>query len=676
MNAKSMRGTSGSGCDFTGRFSWPETALSIFIILAQGGFASAWAQNSMFTYQGRLFDGSQAATGTYDFQFRLTDAPTNGTYVSATLARTPISVTNGVFTVTLDFGPGAFDGSPRFLEAGVRTNGSTDVYSILQPLQPITMAPYAMLANSAVTAGFASNLVSGSVLSNVTISGNAIQPGTVTSTQIDPATDAAYRAFDTNAVFALVSQVVASNAAAPVDVPIDLARTTVPNVFSAINSNLSSVWYGGGNQKLMVDGDANVNLYSTAGGLQSLMMHRPTNTTFTIIGFTDDSEHATNADAYVGMAPDFANGGYFWVPVFDGFKQWDLFMVGKGNSRYPGRFAMGGAGGLKTNVQLNLGDVDSNITTSLAIYSRSNSILATSGSLFADTITIERLAVPGLAALAFHQGSGAEDWRIGMSTNGAYDLTFYSTHGAPASSPSNPGQVMLQLKRGSPDIIYSPFAFVSDTGFIGRIDASNLVSSSVITNLNISGCTIQAGTITAAQIDPGTDAAYRTVDTNVVKAIATQLWPSYVPTNTLAPLGGYGSWGAFTNYNGWLGVCFVAGSDDMLLKALGRYSVGGLTNKQHQVLVLNSDYTTNGAVTLPRNGKQGDFVWANCNIMVNAGSTNYLITDTGEGDYYLGTNTPAGWDNNINSIYSCYGSATNQVLDATNAMCGVINFLR
>ena len=172
---------------------------------------SSPAQNSMFTYQGRLFDGGQAALGTYDLQFRLTDAATNGNYVGPALVRCPTSVTNGVFTVTLDFGSGIFDGSARFLEAGVRTNGSTADYTVLQPLQPITTAPYAMLANTAVAAGVASNLVAGAVLTNLTIAGSTILPGTINAAQIDPATDAAYRALDTNAVLALISQVVSAS---------------------------------------------------------------------------------------------------------------------------------------------------------------------------------------------------------------------------------------------------------------------------------------------------------------------------------------------------------------------------------------------------------------------------------------------------------------------------------
>jgi hypothetical protein len=187
-----------------------KTKILIGFALLYAGLEQLQAQSSVFTYQGRLFDNNKAAVGAYEFQFRLADSATNGNYVGPALFQGPVSVTNGVFTVNLDFGPGIFDGTPRFLEAGVRTNGSVAGYTVLQPLQPITTAPYAMMANSAVAAGVASNLVAGAVLTNLTIVGSAILAGTITPTQIDPSTDAAYRALDTNAVLALIAQAMVS----------------------------------------------------------------------------------------------------------------------------------------------------------------------------------------------------------------------------------------------------------------------------------------------------------------------------------------------------------------------------------------------------------------------------------------------------------------------------------
>jgi hypothetical protein len=60
-----------------------------------------------------------------------------------------VFVTNGLFTVTLDFGPTAFDGNPRWLDIGVRANGTGADYATLAPRQPVTPTPYAIHARNA-----------------------------------------------------------------------------------------------------------------------------------------------------------------------------------------------------------------------------------------------------------------------------------------------------------------------------------------------------------------------------------------------------------------------------------------------------------------------------------------------------------------------------------------------
>src|SRR5262245_37621010 len=84
--------------------------------------SGAFAQGTAFTYQGRLTDGANAANGSYDLRFTLYDAVTNGAAVAGPLTNTPTSVSNGLFTVTLDFGAGVFTGADRWLEIGARTN--------------------------------------------------------------------------------------------------------------------------------------------------------------------------------------------------------------------------------------------------------------------------------------------------------------------------------------------------------------------------------------------------------------------------------------------------------------------------------------------------------------------------------------------------------------------------
>ena len=138
-------------------------------------------------------------------QFRLADSAANGNQVGQLILISDVPVNKGAFNVTLDFGPIVFDGSVRWLEIDVRTNQASGPYTVLQPLQPITGTPYAVFAASAATASLASNLVAGAVLTNLSLHGSSIQPGSITSVQIDTATDLAYRSVNTNVVAAILA---------------------------------------------------------------------------------------------------------------------------------------------------------------------------------------------------------------------------------------------------------------------------------------------------------------------------------------------------------------------------------------------------------------------------------------------------------------------------------------
>ena len=116
-----------------------------------------------FTYQGRLKSAGQPANGNYDLRFTLYDAASGSGQVGSPVTNAPVIVTNGNFTVSLDFGA-VFSGEARWLEIGVRTNGSSSPYGTLSPRQPLTPTPYALyapsagLAATATTAGTANNL--------------------------------------------------------------------------------------------------------------------------------------------------------------------------------------------------------------------------------------------------------------------------------------------------------------------------------------------------------------------------------------------------------------------------------------------------------------------------------------------------------------------------------------
>jgi hypothetical protein len=111
------------------------------------------AQTSSFTYQGKLADAGVAADGVYDITFKLYDASANGTQVGTDVVRDNVLVTDGIFSVDLDFGATAFaDGGSRYLQIEVRPGASSGAFTPLVPRQPITSAPYSVKTTNATTA--------------------------------------------------------------------------------------------------------------------------------------------------------------------------------------------------------------------------------------------------------------------------------------------------------------------------------------------------------------------------------------------------------------------------------------------------------------------------------------------------------------------------------------------
>ncbi len=102
---------------------------------------NAAAQNTAFSYQGKLNVSGAPANANFDFEFRLFDAVTDGTQIGPLEPRNNVAVADGIFTVTLDFG-GNFPGAGRFLAISVRPIGGA--FTPLTPRQPITSSPYSI----------------------------------------------------------------------------------------------------------------------------------------------------------------------------------------------------------------------------------------------------------------------------------------------------------------------------------------------------------------------------------------------------------------------------------------------------------------------------------------------------------------------------------------------------
>ena len=137
--------------------------------------ATAHAQGTALTYQGRLNSGSGPASGLYDFRFKLFVDPLGNTQFGANDLTNGIAVTGGLFITTIDFGAGLFTGSNYWLEVDVRTNNpaNTLAYIPLSPFQSLTPTPYAIFANSAsnVLGGLSASQISGGILSQSVLPG-------------------------------------------------------------------------------------------------------------------------------------------------------------------------------------------------------------------------------------------------------------------------------------------------------------------------------------------------------------------------------------------------------------------------------------------------------------------------------------------------------------------------
>ena len=108
-------------------------SLSVFLAVS-----ASWADplGTAFTYQGRLKNAGSPANGSFNMDFKLYPVPAGGTLL-ASQTLPGVSVTNGLFTVQVDFGAGVFDGNQRWLD--VTVDGTP-----LVPSQELTATPYAL----------------------------------------------------------------------------------------------------------------------------------------------------------------------------------------------------------------------------------------------------------------------------------------------------------------------------------------------------------------------------------------------------------------------------------------------------------------------------------------------------------------------------------------------------
>lgn len=110
---------------------------------------TGFALSNVFTYQGSLEDANQPANGDYDLQFQLQTG--SGVPVGAPVLADNVSVTQGVFTVDLNFGSAITSGDFQ-LQIGVRPGASVGAFTALVPPTRIAPTPQAQVAGLAAEA--------------------------------------------------------------------------------------------------------------------------------------------------------------------------------------------------------------------------------------------------------------------------------------------------------------------------------------------------------------------------------------------------------------------------------------------------------------------------------------------------------------------------------------------
>ncbi len=126
----------------------PSVLTAVFCLLVVASVSQAQV-GTAFTYQGRLTDAGAPANGIFDLELKLFDALSGGAQVGSAVTLADISVANGVFMVTPDFGAAAFTGNKRWLEIGVRPGISLGAYTPLSSRQELTPTPNAIFSASA-----------------------------------------------------------------------------------------------------------------------------------------------------------------------------------------------------------------------------------------------------------------------------------------------------------------------------------------------------------------------------------------------------------------------------------------------------------------------------------------------------------------------------------------------
>ncbi len=208
-----------------------------------------------FNYQGRLNDGAVAANGTYEMQFKLYDDVSAGNQIGSTINNNSVTVTNGLFTIALDFGASPFAGGNRWLEIGVRKASDAPGFTRLTPRQHITSSPYSIRTLSASAADSLSAACVGCVTNEQinSVSGTKISGTVANAITATNATNASFAGNVTGTVAISNGGTGAANAASA---RTNLGLGTLATVSPTGTANASTFLRGDGSWQTPAAGNA------------------------------------------------------------------------------------------------------------------------------------------------------------------------------------------------------------------------------------------------------------------------------------------------------------------------------------------------------------------------------------------------------------------------------------
>ena len=148
-------------------------------VLVLGAIAgSVFAQpevplSTSFTYQGQLKNGGTIINALSDFRFTLWDSAAGGVQIAGPVAVNNVSVTDGLFTTSIDFGVAAFNGENRYLQIEVRSPAGGGAFTTISRRQLLSAAPYALQTRGLFTDAALNVGVGGAPTSKLDVFGDA-----------------------------------------------------------------------------------------------------------------------------------------------------------------------------------------------------------------------------------------------------------------------------------------------------------------------------------------------------------------------------------------------------------------------------------------------------------------------------------------------------------------------